>query len=67
MSFYVIYKAKVICIKTGDDRSLRGHDCRLTQQVDLGNWRLLIPSPVPETYVPPTRSTSLVTDQDKLH
>ena len=35
-------------------RSSRGHDCWLTHKLDLGNQRLLTPSPVLEMDVPPT-------------
>lgn len=38
-------------------RSLRGHDCQFTHELDLGHQRLLIPSPVLGMYVLPTVGT----------
>ena len=38
-------------------RSLRGHDCQLTWELDPGNWRLLTPSPDLGRYNLPTDHT----------
>lgn len=33
---------------------MRGHDCQLTCKLDLGNWKLLTPSPILGLYILPT-------------